>query len=1514
MKSNTKKRLIAFMLCMVLVLSSAISAFADDLDTQAQDQTTTMAESETQASVADEPVATSMDDSTNEQQPVAEAEENQEQAVETQDEQQPKENASEGTTSEDNSAIAEQEAIEKESDVSIQTTVNGTTITMSGPHSSFPEGTTYEISASELNENETKDVEIALKKKEDENDIKIATYKAYDIKLLVDGVESQPTGDVNVKFEGGEVAENITDSENVGVYHVDEGEQVANDVTETSTNDTVTMTTNHFSTYVITTTKDNGVDITVQHYLQNPKTQLYRDSKVHLAKGQKIEDLSSPMNYRAEKVVKINENGDEGDELKGTDQLITEKQTYRVYYTATTGNSNESVQMFDYQVKGDNNVSINDADNYSSSSSDTTRFASGLANNQYSGNGYNTTINVNGSTVYINTWDQKSGDGEVNHVNGKVFGNGNAATGIIKGVNFDTGALIMEKNSSNQQMYEPGFFTTEQKPGKQILSGYKLNFNRNGDTYTLTGVNKPDGTPALSNYDSNKGSDFFPLDSIRDLHKDNANNPWDHNCFFGMRYDIEFTIGDYLGDLNYSFTGDDDLWAILDAKKDGGQVVIDLGGIHSALSKEVDLWKILLKNDNYTEQDKKEYADKDTVHTLTILYMERGAYESNCKMNFTLPNSKVINSVEAPKSLTFTKTSTSGTTLPGATFTLYNSDGTTVKDTATSNSNGNVQFDNLYSGTYIIKETAAPSGYIASKDTWTVEVGSSSSNVKMYKTGDNSKTPVTTIQNSTEKEEATKNLTNGKSAEVIDESSRIFQINLNAETTGRSEGTAAQKASVVLVLDSSNSLGSNGLATVKASAQSFISTLQANSPESEVSIIWFNGDEGSSNSTKVQDYCTLTQEGVATLNSFITNRKEVSGGTPMGDALSQAYTKIKSAHNQNKYVLLFTDGMPGHYDESGKRQNTDGQYFNCMVANKACNYADKIKAQNDGNAILYTIGYFKDRRSTEDSQIYWHRGDSDSTTDGKSGHGYKKTNLWNYTNNHDTLTTDTAFLSDYIATKASGDNTYAFTTGNASNLADIFKKLAAKIGDLYSISPAKIVDTIDARFKLTEESRIALVGDVEGVKNTETNTTTYTKADGTIVITENADGTTTIKWTGDAAKIGNAQDTENSGWKTSFNIQAKDDFIGGNEVPTNGADSGIYVDDEITNTKPFPQPSVNVKLLTPAINSKEITFYKGETITSDKFANELLKAYKIMELDSKTSLKLGDAGIPELTDEDIASLRSGTKITKDYSYPNTNNDVVGQFEFEFVPDATGMNGDHLADVTGNKVETYTLSIKFVAKTLEERTAILNQAGKTIVPPQTDSKEINDSKLNKINVPKGGNIVTDTSVTGNYIVNVFAIYKQSTSTNPDTKEHPKLAGAKFSLTGKKHKNVYYGLSDNDGLVRWYSDKDCKKSLLFSDWQTDTYTFEEIQAPVGYSLNTNTWTIKKEVADPTVISKVVITKADESLNQNYYFNNTPLYDLPSTGGSGIYLYMIGGMLLMFAAVWILYKNKCKEVLEK
>ena len=1497
MKSNTKKRLIAFMLCMVLVLSSATSAFADeqqDMDSTNQIETTAEAETETQEAVADEPMVTSLDASSEEQQPVADepAVTAEEPAAENEPVITPDENSSKENKAED--------------EISIQTTINGTTITMSGPRSSFPEGNNYEISASELNEEKTKDVEIALKKKEDETNTKIATYKAYDIKLLVDGIETQPTGDVNVKFEGGEVKENLTNAENVEVYHVDESNQTANDISGITAEDTVTMTTNHFSTYVITTTKDGGVDITVQHYLQNTTTSLYRDSTVHLNKGQEIKDLSSPSNYTAQKVVKVNKDGSVGDELSG-DEVITANQTYRVYYTATTGTSDESVQMFDYQVKGNNNASINNSSNYDKASSKTTRFASGLIKDQYNDNKYDTTVKINESDIYINTWDKDSRDWNVNYVNGSVFGNNNATTGIITGVDFSTGALNMGTNSSGQLMYEPGFFTKDTKPGKQVLSGYKLSLSRSGDTYKLTDVKK-DNESVLRGY-TTEGANFYPLDSIRNDNPDSANDN-DHNDYFGMRYDIEFKIGDYLGDLNYTFKGDDDLWAVLDAKENGGNVVIDLGGIHSSLDKSVDLWKTILRNDNYEPEDRKNLSEdeRNKTHTLTILYMERGAYASNCQMEFTLPNSKVINSEEAAKSLTFRKTTTSGNALAGATFTLYASDGTAVKDTAVSSADGTVTFGGLYSGTYIIKETSAPNGYIASKDTWTVNV--TASEATMYKTGDSTQTSVTSIANSTEKEEAEKNLTNGKTAEIIDESSRIFQINLDAATTGRNPDVAAQKASVVLVLDASDSLGSDGLTAVKDSAKSFISTLKESSPESEVSIVWFSGDEGSSGTTTVRDYCTLTDAGVNTLNAFIDTKTTTSGGTPMGDALSQAYTKIKAAHNSNKYVLLFTDGMPGHYPESGTAKENRNQRFNCMSANKACNHAEKIKAENDGNAILYTVGYFKTGRDSTESQIYWHRGDSDSSYYyDNTGHVDKN---WRYT--HDTLTTDTAFLSDYIATKASGNNQYAFTTSDKEQLTGIFQALAGKIGDLYSVTPTKIVDTIDARFKLTEASRIALVGNVNGVKNTETNTTTYTKADNTIVITENANGTTTITWTGDAAKIRNAEDPTNPGWHVNFQIQAKDDFIGGNVIPTNGSDSGIYLNDETTNTKPFPQPSVNVKLLNHTLDNKEITFYKNETITSNNFAKELLGAYKVIELDGKTSLSLGDAGIPELTDEEIKSLRTGTSIEKDYSYPNTN-DIVGQFKFEFVPDQKGQTGDHEAEVTGNTVEQYTLIVTFIPKTPEERNTILTNAGKTIDPPQTEEKTINDSVLKEITVPKGGKIIVDqSSVEGIYKVNVFAIYKQSTSVNPTTNEHPKLAGAKFSLTGTKSKNVYYGLSDDTGLVKWYEDEKCTKLILFNRWVTDSYTFKEIKAPEGYSLNPTHWTIKK-TSGTTIVSKVEITGEDStSTNCTYYFNNTPLYSLPSTGGTGIYLYMIGGMMLMLIAVWILYKNKCWEVLER
>ena len=44
------------------------------------------------------------------------------------------------------------------------------------------------------------------------------------------------------------------------------------------------------------------------------------------------------------------------------------------------------------------------------------------------------------------------------------------------------------------------------------------------------------------------------------------------------------------------------------------------------------------------------------------------------------------------------------------------------------------------------------------------------------------------------------------------------------------------------------------------------------------------------------------------------------------------------------------------------------------------------------------------------------------------------------------------------------------------------------------------------------------------------------------------------------------------------------------------------------------------------------------------------------------------------------------------------------------------------------------------------------------------------------------------------------------------------------------------------------------------------------------------------------------------------NEIIYDLPSTGHSGIFNILMSGILLMFAGILIIYKMKGKEVLKK
>ena len=147
-------------------------------------------------------------------------------------------------------------------------------------------------------------------------------------------------------------------------------------------------------------------------------------------------------------------------------------------------------------------------------------------------------------------------------------------------------------------------------------------------------------------------------------------------------------------------------------------------------------------------------------------------------------------------------------------------------------------------------------------------------------------------------------------------------------------------------------------------------------------------------------------------------------------------------------------------------------------------------------------------------------------------------------------------------------------------------------------------------------------------------------------------------------------------------------------------------------------------------------------------------------------------------------------------------------------------------------------------------------------------------------------------------------------------------AQFTLTNTdasvtEHK-VYYGKSGEDGVLVWYTepadqDGNYDESKKASALAAGTYTLAETQAPAGYMQSMEQWTLvireqglwsvtsgSGEAASP------VPGAADDGVI-TFYFNNEIIYELPGTGGAGMYRYMIGGMLLMAAGALVLYKNK-------
>ena len=1400
----------------------------------------------------------------------------------------------------------------------------------------------------------------------------IENLRAYDIKFLLDGEEIQPgaTVKVEVSFPNEDAAEDAD------VYHVDKDENVENMNGSVNEEGNVEFDTTHFSTYVIVNNSlRDKVKVTLQHYDEETKKPIYAETVKEINVGGEIPDYRAIENYTVSRVVKI-ENGNEIG-INATDKIVSDT-TIRIYYNASSTEVVGDMTLYDYQINpGNGSTSINADSNYPEGSLWSKRMAMG---------------NRNVHTWPVSQYTAIGSNGQ--DANLYIEGQG-ATTGLVKGLSEDFKDVLWNVD-------QPGFFTDKnlgKDKGKQKYTNYKLNFEKKGNNYKLKEVLQPNGGKV------NAGKDFYPLDSNRIYDNDGKGGSY----YFGIRYDVEFQLGDYIGPLEYKFTGDDDLWVLLDGKK----VVIDVGGIHEACDGKTDLWEDLGYT-NGARPGPNDIEAKNATHRITVLYMERGAGNSNCQMEFTIPNATISQvTTDAIGKLSFTKVDKQGTGLPGATFGLYADENCTQQiATSISGDNGITNFEKLRPGEYYLKELQAPAGYAISSTKWKVEVIPDIEDAVVENMqGEEIKDKK--FVNEKYNEVIQSSMETSKTAKVKNWDDRTYDITITAASTSTSTTTSSYKpvVDIMLALDVSGSMddelksytykyiGDNSEATrnelstsatnnyievngsykklyyrngrwyvkngyeaankiyagckiytrittrleaLKASVNQFIEDTAANSPSSNVGITVFSRAGKTNNGKTTELLAVGNSNNKDTLKKFVDDLY-ADGGTEPAIGLENARIKLDALGGDNpKYVVLFTDGEPtGAGSEwnttAQQKAETQARYLREGTRLNRYNQEEKTKP----GYTVYTIGFDLKEKAQK-----FLAGDPNNST-------------------------------KYPGIASPG---CAKTANDAASLGAIFQEIQNTITQDIDIHDAIITDVIDPRFELVDANGNVIKLEKNGTLNL---------SEG-VVVTRLENGNYQIQWTGQTIP-----NKKNGNWSKTITVKAKDEYIGGNNVTTN-----VSPDSKITTgygEVVLKQPTVNVKVKLQSVD-KEITIYKGDeevptvtdvrnemfnatgttsytngTISADDAENQITyKWYKKdesgnrVEIKEKDLTKVVETAPDDNTEYYLEVTYKPTEVSNDVSKANTNqcqvedvvlnstykiNVIKGQIQikktvteknekdardFIFnVKDSTGK------DVSGSPVTvtvkagqtsgtatipdlargSYTVTEKVGNGYTIQKFEIVTGEGQT----DCESSQSNDETksmtfvLGKDTV--GNNVIknyTYTSTDGG--VKGVASYTNEVVTDLDLKktnsEGNSLSGAIFELK-KWEENDWESVSDNIEVDNTEGNKELTSLLA------GRYMLTETKAPDGYSklgssiyfkVENGTVTLTDKDGNPTGEDFELWQLDTRSTTPVLTIKNQKLYSLPESGGNGIYWYMISGMVLMSTAAWILYKNKCKEVLGK
>lgn len=569
-----------------------------------------------------------------------------------------------------------------------------------------------------------------------------------------------------------------------------------------------------------------------------------------------------------------------------------------------------------------------------------------------------------------------------------------AYTGIVKTTLTDKGypATADDKGSESLDYLFGG------KPDDRAITIYK----------PTSGLLTPDGD-GYYGFDANFQYATYDKTSKKfNLREQNCVNQTDTPCFapfgsgtdddkysFGMNLGAEFYMPKD-GKVNnqnmvFDFTGDDDVWVFID-----GVLVLDLGGIHQALSGSIDFATGEISYGKPQSNESNENPPAATIaeafskageewdstayktHRLSFFYLERGNGGSNCKIKFNLPvkpskaidiEKETLGTIDAKKQFQFQLFVGGSKDLYQGKYSVYNAytnqvvqsdlqTGANDVITLTKGQFARVQSDKFTDDTtYTVRELNS-SGYTVSANGSPMTQQSSGDNA-YAETGSFTvgKTSHVTIVNSNVKPSNNKSIvkTDGGDGDQ-------YTLNLTASGDSTSSTvTTATPADIVLVMDKSGSmkgeLDSNAKKAANALAGKLLTSQNSALPKSQrvrMAVVTF--------STKV----SLKKE-------FTTNASEINaavegnpdGGTNWEAALNQA-NNLQGRSGVKKYIIFLSDGnltyRTSSYDGScysswGRPKPKYTTEKDCVAAGHYWEDPDDVRTDVHGSGNSDAYGY-----------------------------------------------------------------------------------------------------------------------------------------------------------------------------------------------------------------------------------------------------------------------------------------------------------------------------------------------------------------------------------------------------------------------------------------------------------------------------------------------------------------------------------------------------------------------------